>query len=86
MALSPCCASGCGGLPGGWGRPPAGGGTVDVLMGLIPLIWPRTAEWLTAIPTVVFCLLAAAGITLYLLELRCFCRRPMEGGVSYALR
>ena len=53
---------------------------------LIPLIWPRTAEWLTAIPTVVFCLLAAAGITLYLLELRCFCRRPMEGGVSYALR
>jgi hypothetical protein len=32
------------------------------------------------------CLLAAAGITLYLLELRCFCRRPMEGGVSYALR
>ena len=55
-------------------------------MGLIPLIWPRTAEWLTAIPTVVFCLLAADGITLYLLELRCFCRRPMEGGVSYALR
>ena len=52
----------------------------------MPLIWPRTAEWLTAIPTVVFCLLAAAGITLYLLELRCFCRRPMEGGVSYALR
>ena len=34
----------------------------------------------------IFCLLAAAGITLYLLELRCFCRRPMEGGVSYALR
>ena len=79
MALSPCCASGCGDLPGGWRRRP-------VLMGLIPLIWPRTAEWLTAIPTVVFCLLAAAGITLYLLELRCFCRRPMEGGVSYALR
>ena len=33
-----------------------------------------------------FCLLAAAGITLYLMELRRFCRRPMEGGVSYALR
>ena len=30
--------------------------------------------------------LAAAGITMYLLELRRFCRRPMEGGVSYALR
>ena len=57
-----------------------------VLLGLIPLIWPRAAEWLTAIPTAVFCLLAAVGITGYLLELRRFCRRPMEGGVSYALR
>ena len=46
----------------------------------------RAAAWLTAIPTVVFCLLAAAGITMYLLELRRFCRRPMEGGLSYALR
>ena len=57
-----------------------------VLLGLVPLIWPRAAEWLTAIPAAVFCLLATAGITLYLLELRRFCRRPMEGGVSYALR
>ena len=57
-----------------------------ILLGLVPLIWPRAAEWLTAVPTVVFCLLAAAGITMYLLELRRFCRRPMEGGVSYALR
>ena len=68
--------------PAGWLAAPTGW----VLMGLIPLIWPRTAEWLTAIPTVVFCLLAAAGITMYLLELRRFCRRPMQGGVSYALR
>ena len=45
--------------PAGWLAAPTGW----VLMGLIPLIWPRTAEWLTAIPTVVFCLLAAAGIT-----------------------
>ena len=57
-----------------------------ILLGLVPLIWPRAAEWLTAVPTVVFCLLAAAGITLYLMELRRFCRRPMEGGVSYAFR
>ena len=56
-----------------------------VLLGLVPLIWPRAAEWLTAIPTAAFCLLAAAGITGYLLELRRFCRRPMEGGVCYAL-
>ena len=63
------------GAPTGW-----------VLLSLVPLIWPRAAEWLTAVPTLVFCLLAAAGITMYLLELRRFCRRPMEGGVSYALR
>ena len=62
------------GAPAGW-----------VLLGLIPLIWPRAAAWLTAIPAAVFCLLAAVGITLYLLELRRFCRRPMEGGVSHAL-
>ncbi len=68
--------------PAGWLAAPAGW----VLLGLVPLIWPRAAEWLTAVPTVVFCLLAAAGITMYLLELRRFCRRPMEGGVSYALR
>ena len=68
--------------PAGWVAAPVGW----VMLGLIPLIGPRAAEWLTAGPTVVFCLLAAAGITLYLLELRRFCRRPMEGGVSYALR
>ena len=68
--------------PAGWLAAPV----CWVLLGLVPLIWPRAAEWLTAVPTVVFCLLAAAGITMYLLELRRFCRRPMEGGVSYALR
>ena len=57
-----------------------------VLLGLVSLFWPRAAAWLAAIPTAVFCLLAAAGVVLYLLELRRFCRRPMEGGLSYALR
>ena len=68
--------------PAGWLAAPAGW----VLLGLVPLIWPRAAAWLTAVPAAVFCLLAAAGITLYLMELRRFCRRPMEGGVCYALR
>ena len=68
------------GMAGFWTAP-----VCWVLLGLVLLIWPRAAEWLTAIPTAVFCLLAAAGITGYLLELRRFCRRPMEGGVSYAL-
>lgn len=57
-----------------------------VLLGLAPLFWHRAAEWLTAIPAAVFCLLAAAGVALYLWELRRFCRRSMEGGFSYALR
>ena len=68
--------------PAGWLAAPAGW----ILLGLVPLIWPRAAAWLTAVPAAVFCLLAAAGITLYLMELRRFCRRPMEGGASYALR
>ena len=68
--------------PAGWLAAPVCWAT----LGLVPLIWPRAAEWLTAVPTVLFCLLAAAGITMYLLELRRFCRRPMQGGVSYALR
>ena len=68
--------------PAGWLGAPA----CWALLGLAALFQPRAAEWLAAVPAAVFCLLAAAGITLYLLELRCFCRRPMEGGVSYALR
>ena len=68
--------------PAGWLAAPVCWAT----LGLVPLIWPRAAEWLTAVPTVLFCLQAAAGITMYLLELRRFCRRPMQGGVSYALR
>ena len=68
--------------PAGWLAAPVCWAT----LGLVPLIWPRAAEWLTAVPTVLFCLLAAAGITMYLLELRRFCRRPMQGGDSYALR
>lgn len=68
--------------PAGWLAAPV----CWVLLGLVPLIWPRAAEWLTAVPAVVFCLLAAAGIAMYLLELRRFCRHPMEGGVSYAFR
>ena len=68
--------------PAGWLGAPA----CWVLLGLAALFQPRAAEWLAAVPAAVFCLLAAAGIVLYLLELRRFCRRPMEGGVSYALR
>ena len=68
--------------PAGWLGAPA----CWALLGLAALFQPRAAEWLAAVPAAVFCLLAAAGIVLYLLELRRFCRRPMEGGVSYALR
>mgnify|MGYP006971469270 FL=1 len=57
-----------------------------ILLSLALLIRPHISAWLTAVPAAVFCLLAAAGIILYLAELRRFCRRPMEGGASYALR
>lgn len=70
-------------------RGPAGGLGAPAcwaLLGLAALFQPRAAEWLAAVPAAVFCLLAAAGIALYLLELRRFCRRPVEGGASYAFR
>ncbi len=57
-----------------------------LLLGLIPFVWPLAAQWLLTIPAAVFCLLAAAALPAYLLELRCFCRRTVEGGVSYAVR
>ena len=46
----------------------------------------RPAAFLEAVPPAVFCLIAAAALALYLMELRRFCRRPMEGGLFCALR
>ena len=54
--------------------------------GMVPVLWPTAAEWLNTVPTVVFCLLCGAALALYLAELRCFCRRCVEGGFSYAVR
>ena len=54
--------------------------------GMVPILWPTAAEWLNTVPTVVFCLLCGAALALYLAELRCFCRRCVEGGFSYAVR
>ena len=54
-------------------------------LGIVPLLWERAARWLDRVPAVLFCLLAAAALTLYIMELRRFCRRCAEGGVTYAL-
>jgi hypothetical protein len=54
-------------------------------LGIVPLLWQRAARWLDGVPTVLFCLLAAAALALYFTELRRFCRRPTEGGTIYAL-
>lgn len=54
-------------------------------LGIVPLLWERAARWLNGVPTVLFCLLTAAALVLYVSELRRFCRRCTEGGTIYAL-
>ena len=54
-------------------------------LGIVPLLWERAARWLSSVPAVLFCLLAASALTLYVMELRRFCRRRGEGGNAYAL-
>lgn len=54
-------------------------------LGIVPLLWERAARWLNGVPTVLFCLLTAAALVLYFMELRRFCRRCTEGGTIYAL-
>lgn len=53
-------------------------------LGIVPLLWERAARWLNGVPTVLFCMLTAAALALYVSELRRFCRRT-EGGIIYAL-
>lgn len=53
-------------------------------LGTVPLLWERAARWLNGVPTVLFCVLTAAALVLYVTELRRFCRRT-EGGLMYAL-
>lgn len=58
--------------------------TAWAALGIVPLLWERAARWLDGVPTVLFCLLTAAALVLYVSELRRFCRRT-EGGSIYAL-
>lgn len=53
-------------------------------LGIVPLLWERAALWLNSVPTVLFCLLTAAALALYFMELRRFCQRCAEGGTIYA--
>lgn len=55
-----------------------------LMLGLVPFIWSRAAQWLLTVPAAVFCLLAAGALPVYLVELRRFCRRTTEGGACYA--
>lgn len=54
-------------------------------LGTVPLLWERAARWLSGVPAVLFCLLTAAALILYYMELRRFCWRCAEGGNTYAL-
>ena len=58
---------------------------VWAVLGIVPLLWERAAGWLESVPTVLFCLLTAAALILYFMELRRFCRRLTEGESIYAL-
>lgn len=49
----------------------------------LPLAWEETAQVIDRVPAVVFCLIAAAAATLYLMELGRFCRRGI-GGKNHA--
>lgn len=53
-------------------------------LGLVPFIWRQAAEFIAAMPAVVFCLLVPFAIALYIIELRHFCRQPEKGGAYYA--
>lgn len=54
-------------------------------VGIVPLLWERASRWLNEVPTVLFCMLAAASLALYFMELSRFCQRHTEGGTIYAL-
>lgn len=58
---------------------------VWTVVGIVPLLWERAARWLNEVPTVLFCLLAAASLALYFMELSRFCQRHAEGGTICAL-
>ena len=53
-------------------------------LGLVPFIWRQAAEFIAAMPAVLFCLLVPFAIALYIIELRHFCRQPEKGGAYYA--
>ena len=57
---------------------------VWTVLGIVPLLWERAALWLNSVPAVLFCLLIAAALALYFMELRRFCQRRTEGGTIYA--
>lgn len=59
---------------------------VWVLIG-IALLWSQTAEeFLMKVPAFVFFLIAVGGLAVYLMELRSYLIKPMEGGICCAVR
>lgn len=55
------------------------------LLGWAALLWEPAARWLAGLPILLFWVLAALSLTLYLVELRRFCLRRAEGGIACAL-
>ncbi len=56
------------------------------VIGSVPLWSGRAAALLEGVPALVFLFIALGGLTVYLLELRSYLSKPLEGGVLYAVR
>ena len=56
------------------------------VIGSAPLWSRRAAVFLEGVPALVFLLIALGGLTAYLLELRSYLSKPLEGGILYAVR
>jgi len=54
--------------------------------GSVPLLSQRSAMFLERVPALVFLLIAAGGLTVWLLELRSYLSRSVEGGALHAVR
>ncbi len=59
---------------------------VWLLTGGIPLSSPKTAMFLEQVPALVFFCIALGGLAVYLLEMRTYLTKPMEGDACYAVR
>ena len=57
-----------------------------IAVGIALLCWNGANVFLLSVPAAVFFLIAAASITVMLFQLKCYVAKPIEGGLSNAIR